>query len=166
MEFLFWTATNLLENSVNKKEGWTWPWGTSNSSCPIAFPESLSSLLHGLRSHSGDLWQTPTSKPPRPHSSIFHSKPSSKRRFFQEQAVQAGLSVSLLSLLPPEMGMESGNLILPSFPTKLNKHFWKIMTQGMAISLRSQTILLKDARRYFFFPPLLSTGNRFLSSVI
>lgn len=63
------------------------------------------------------------------------------------QAVQAGLSVCPLTLPLPGMEVEPGNLILPSFPTKLNKYFWKIMTQGMAISLRSQTMLLKDARR-------------------
>lgn len=41
----------------------------------------------------------------------------------EEQAVQAGLSVCPLTLPFPGMEVEPGNLILPSFPTKLNKYF-------------------------------------------
>lgn len=53
---------------------------------------------------------------------------------------------------PPEKEMEPGNPILPAFSTGLNQYFGMIMTQGMAVSLRSHITHWYDARILFFSP--------------
>lgn len=131
------------KNSVTKKERIRC-WGTSKSSSAPAALESLPSLalLHRLRSDSGRLSQTPWNL----------VLPFSFQSHLLDDSSSPGWGRWLTLQCPPtpEMEMEPGNLILPSFSTRLNKYFWKIMTQGMAVSLRSQITHWYDARFFFF----------------
>lgn len=143
MGFLFCISMYPLENSLTKK-GWTRYWGTSTTSCTTAFPESLPpwGSLYCLRSDSGQLWPTPRNLIfPFPFQSCLLNSDSSTGGL-QEQVIQAGLLVSP-STLPwtPDVELEPGNVTLPSFFTRPRESFWKIRTQGLAISLRSPVTL-------------------------
>ena len=137
MEFLCRPTMYPLKNSVTKKK-WTRSWGTSKISHAVACSESLpsSAVPHNLKWDSGPLLQTPWNLT-LPFS-------SQSRLVCNGSSPGAGCIGCPLSIPPPGPHPQkwkqsrSGNLTLPSSSTRLHKYFWKIMTQGMAISLRSQ----------------------------
>lgn len=104
---------------------------------------------HCLRSDAGQLWPTPRNLIfPFPFQSCLLNSDSSTGEL-QGQATQAGLLVSPLTLSwTPDVELESGNVTLPSFFTRLRKILEdKDSKSGHLTQIPGHTL-----RMFFLFP--------------